>query len=169
MSIDCFQVNLNKAFAAGVILKEKLSGKKNFVAFLTEPYTGHGLIAQRPANITCIPKLSQKEYPRAGIFCSKNLEAVELTQFSNRDCAAGLINIEHKKAVIASVYCDINKEVMQGWLADLLTFVEKKKYLLVLGMDTNAHSTLFVESQNTRGNDLEDLIARFNLRLENNI
>lgn len=62
---------------------------------------------------------------------------------------------------------DINLPVAQGWLTGLLDFAHSKQYALVIGVDTNSHSTLFGPTNNTRGNDLEDVILTHGLAVEN--
>ena len=50
MSVIVTQLIINKAFVAGVTLKEKLKSTDKNLALLTEPYTAFGSVSQIPQN-----------------------------------------------------------------------------------------------------------------------
>ena len=89
------------------------------------------------------------------------------TKLSNRDCAVAFTVIKGTLTVIASIYCDINLKIPQVGLVELLDFIKNNNYPLILGMDSNAHSTLYGLETNKRGEDLEDIIFQYNLEVVN--
>ena len=48
-----------------------------------------------------------------------------------------------------------------------MDFVEENKYPLLIGIDSNAHSTLYGHETNKRGEDFEDFIFKYQLDIAN--
>ncbi len=68
----------------------------------------------------------------------------------------------------AAVYSDINLTVRLQKFVQLLEFCDSKRIPLIVGADSNAHSVLWgSEETNKRGEELEELILRFNLNVAN--
>ena len=67
------------------------------------------------------------------------------------------------------MYLDYNENnpVIPSWLEDITNYAESKGYGLLMGMDSNCHSTLFGNSTNKRGEALEDYIGQNQLFVEN--
>ena len=62
---------------------------------------------------------------------------------------------------------DIKKEMVQSWLVKVLDYAGKKKYPILIGMDSNAHSTLYGKESNARGEELEELFIKYGILTEN--
>ena len=83
---------------------------------------------------------------------------IKLEHLSHRDCAVGLLSVNNEKILLASIYLDIKEPVINEWMTNLITFANRKKYPIVIGMDSNAHSSLFGTETNARGEDLESFL-----------
>ena len=55
----------------------------------------------------------------------------------------------------------------QSWLIKILEYANKKRYPIFIGMDSNAHSTLFGNETNARGEELEEILIKYGLITEN--
>ena len=69
--------------------------------------------------------------------------------------------------ILVSGYLDINKSVIPDWLSGIIQYSNKKKYPVLLGIDSNAHSTLYGTRSNARGEELEDFILSNGISTEN--
>ena len=159
------QINTKKAQIAAIELNKKLVENDDFVCLITEPHRSKGRLALIPSGVGSIA--GSKRETRAAILFGKNVQVLEMTSLSNRDCAVGLLKSDSQKILLASVYLDINTEVSPTWLLELVGFAKRKSYPLVIGMDSNAHSTLFGPDMNARGEELEDFIVNEGLNVEN--
>ena len=68
---------------------------------------------------------------------------------------------------MVSAYMDIKLDMVQPWLIKFLEYANKKKYPIFIGADSNAHSTLYGNTTNTRGEALEELFIKYGLNIEN--
>ena len=163
------QVNLHKSKQATLLAGMGMAGRDHVVALLTEPHTIGGRLYGFPKGTQCIyDRTLTNTTPRAGIVASRDIPITTLDKWCNRDCAAGLVKINGKQTIIASIYLDINKPVRAAWLEALLKMAESRGYALIVGMDSNSHSDLMGgSSNNARGDDLEDLVLHHCLKVEN--
>ena len=161
--LDIVQINLKKAFVATVELNRKIKNLNRYVALTTEPYKFNGKIRSVPpkANTICDTD------PRAAIIYGGGLELIKVDHLTSRDFAVGLLKTKTEKILIASVYLDIKEAVVQQWLEDFIEFANKKNYPVLIGMDSNAHSTLYGPDSNRRGEMLEEFIINNSLHIEN--
>ena len=162
--INFIQLNQKKTFASAVELNNKLCGMKDFIVMSTEPYVKMGKIASAPPNTVVI---SYGENPRAAIITSKNLNILKLDNLSTKDCAVAILKTSNEQSVLASIYMDIKKAVDTPWLRNLFDYCNKKQLPLIICTDTNAHSSLYGNSTNKRGEELEDIIINNSLFVEN--
>ena len=87
---------------------------------------------------------------------------------SNGDLAVAVLPLIQTSIVIASCYWDILHDNIDPYVLNLISFCRERKIPLVLGMDSNAHSTLWGSKlNNTRGKKLEEWIFRENLTVIN--
>ena len=56
---------------------------------------------------------------------------------------------------------------VKDWVQDIIDYANDKGYALLLGIDSNCHSTLYGLETNRRGEELEDFIAKNRLYVEN--
>ena len=62
--------------------------------------------------------------------------------------------------VFASLYCDVlRKPAIENNFESLVKYCKEKSLPLIVGADSNAHSTYWGPSQNRRGQEFEDFIA----------
>ena len=83
----------------------------------------------------------------------------EISELKHRDLAAGLVTLEGKRTVIISVYLDITQDPVPEYLAKAITYCKQKRFSILIGIDSNAHSDIWGHSNNRRGNELVDYIA----------
>ena len=131
MKLNCVQVNLKKALVAAIELNKNIKNDSNTVGFITEPYVSKGKLSCIPPGCYTICGVN----PRAALICSHNSGIIALEQFTHSDIAVGLYQKDNEKVLLASVYLDIKKEVIQDWLNDLINLANKKKYgILILSL-----------------------------------
>ena len=146
----------------GKISQLNKSGK-NFVCFIQEPCLGKTRTIAQPNSVQ---KFAFGNQPRAVLYIDNNTPAWYLEDLSHRDLAVAQILIKGRPVVLASSYLDYNNtEVSTPELERLLAYSTNKG--LIIGMDSNCHSSLFGPSNNARGDKLEDIIANHNLSVEN--
>ena len=139
--IDFVQLNMKKSYLAAVELGKNTGGNRNsLICMVTEPYRKEGKVCSIPKGFRCI---SSKENARAAIFWSRDLNVYKVDALSNQDCAVGLTRIDRLNVLIVSVYLDINLPTIPCWLQRIVSYSNKKKYPIIFGVDTNAHSVLF--------------------------
>lgn len=107
---------------------------------------------------------------RAGIVCSRNLTFWPITNMSTKDICVGLWTPTTRKPVLmVSVYLDglgsIRQQITQ--LDKLTTYAEASNYDIMLAGDFNAHSRMWGEKVDDRGDALEEWITSTNLALHN--
>ena len=163
------QLNLHKAAQATMLVGRGMEGSRQSVLLLTEPHTVGNRIVGMPQGTKGIymrPN-AQAPAPRAGIIISSDVKATVMESWCNRDCAVALARVAGKQTVIVSLYMDITLDVRPAWLEKLMKMVSDKKYALILGVDSNAHSSLYGPNTNARGKLVEDFILEHGLSVEN--
>ena len=133
---------------------------------LTEPYVYQGKIVGLPSGYDAILK-GEDGTPRAAILVPKKYKAICLSHLCAPDCTVIQIPTAQGKLVIASVYMDIRHDIPPDILYQLLEYVDGHNYGLIIGADSNAHSTLFGPDMNKRGELLEEFIIEQGLLVEN--
>ena len=109
---------------------------------------------------------------RSVIAIPKLFKGVFLRSLSDRDTTAVLLeenNDKPVKFVLVSAYLDIlDKEVVSKGLERISRFSSDKNLPLVLGIDSNAHSTLWgCDDDNQRGKTIEEWLILNNLAVVN--
>ena len=97
----------------------------------------------------------------------KRLHMEEITELSNRDLAAGLVTLEGKKTIILSIYLDITKDTIPDFLSKAIDYCKARRYAILMGIDSNAHSDIWGHSNNKRGHELVDYIIQEGFELHN--
>ena len=164
--IQFTQLNMHRAIGAATILSQQQISRPS-ICLLTEPCTAFNKVSQVPTSHASVPGVPLTERPRAAIWFPKNIPFVALDQLSNEDCAVAIVDSSRGKFILASIYLDYNKPVVQDWLEKLMQFIENKRYPALLAFDCNAHSELFGPETNERGKDFEEFIMEHNLCVEN--
>ena len=157
------QLNLRKSFAATNLFISRLDPLS--VGLLTEPYHYRNRISKVGPNFDIFPETTLVDPPRAAILVPKLLQATFLPQISNPDVA--VVYFKQFNLLVASGYCDINLPMIQDWLLGIIEYASEKKCKLLIGIDSNAHSELYGQETNPRGELLEEFIFNHNLEIEN--
>ena len=150
------QIHTKKALVASVELTNRLLSLNDFVCFVTEPYCYKGKLAGVPGNIGKVT--GSKVDARTGILFGGSVEIINVESLGNTDCTVGLLRSGDETIVLASIYLDIKLAVQPSWLQNVIDYAKKKHYSLIMGMDSNCHSTLFGPDSNTRGDELDDFV-----------
>ena len=152
-----------------MLVGQGLSGCKQSIVLMTEPYTYNNRIAGLPNGTKAVyarPRDNQSRI-RAGIAASLDVNLTAMDSWCNEDCAVALARIGGAQTVIVSLYLDIKKEIQPEWLSKLMRMIDSKNYPVLMGIDTNAHSTLYGPSSNARGVEFEDFLLQYGLHVEN--
>ena len=139
------------------------------MVLMTEPYTVENKITGLPRGTKAVYARSAQggQRPRAGITASLDVNITAMDGWCNRDCAVALAKIGGVQTVIVSAYLDIKTDVQPAWMDRLMNMIETKKYPVILGIDSNAHSSMYGPDNNARGNAFEDFILQYGLKVEN--
>ena len=165
-TFPCIQVNLNKASLATSLLVNKLL-LQDSITFLTEPYVAFNKVVAMPRGYLTIPNYAIADGPRAALILPLVLQPIAIDHLSNRDCAVALLQCNGQRFLIARAYLDINKEVAPDWLHAVSEYAESHDFPLVLCLDSNAHSQLYSDRQNERGDHMEEFILQHGLSVAN--
>ena len=150
-------------------LGQELHNKNNSVVLLTEPHARSGHITGTPNGTTLVYARngSETQAPRAGILASKDVGIMAMDNWCNRDCAVALVRIGGRQTVLVSLYLDITKSVQPDWLDKLMNMILGKGMPVIIGTDSNAHSTLYGPDNNARGEAFEDFVVQYGLEIAN--
>ena len=158
---------MNRAELAHTELLQRLNSDKLSFCFLQEPYTFKEALARKPQGYSCYPA-SLDVRPRVALFTKKSLHFAELSSFTNKNCVAAYGKINGRPTILASIYMDItDNNVISNTLSKLLEFASSNDIPIILGIDTNAHSILYGNVTNKRGEAVEDFILANNIKIEN--
>ena len=160
------QVNLRKSFEASTQLNNSIAAEPA-VCMLTEPFTAFGKVANVPANHKCVPCTTLVSRPRAAILIPKNMQFTHLEQLSNPDATVVLLRTDRGKILLASLYLDSKKPVVQPWLKKLVDYADAKQIPTLFALDSNAHSQLYGPDTNKRGEKFEEFIMQHHFKVEN--
>ena len=163
------QVNLQKAKQAqielGLRIKQYNSSNAHFVCFVQEPQIYQNKLAGQPK---CCKRFSITHNPRTVIYTDIRSQGWFLESLSTRDITVYQTMINNKSTLLVSVYLDISLvQVIPPTLHKVMRYAENKGLGLIIGMDSNAHSTSFGPSNNKRGEELDLFIAQYKLDITN--
>ena len=164
-NIEVHQLNLNKCYLAQVEVANKIKNLSNFIMLLQEPYCYKGRPCLIPPGVY---RLGSEDNPRAYILSSKSLGISKVSNLCTRDFAVGLTKFGGKQTLVVSAYLDILTTPVPRELINIIQFADRRRFALLVGIDTNAHSKLWMSrDNNSRGRALTDYIIENNLKVEN--
>ena len=108
-----------------------------------------------------------KGLARAAIYISKTIPSWFIENLSSKDIVAVQTKIDQQDVLIVSDMDIKNNTLETPDLTKVLDFANERGLGLIIGMDSNCHSTLFGPKQNQRGYLFDELIANNNLTIEN--
>ena len=150
--VQFIQGNLQKSQTGQIELNKRIShlnkAEENFVCLIQEPYTSHSRIINQPNSVQ---KFAAKGLARAAIYISKNTTAWFIENLSDKDLVVVQIKIGQQDVLVVSAYMDIkNRTLETPSLTKVLDFASERGLGLIIGIDSNCHSTLFGPKQNQR-------------------
>ena len=159
---------MNRALVAQSELAINLAELKTDVVLLQEPVTYKNRLIQIPSYFEGFPSRTLTTRPRAAIYAKRNLKLIELVSLQTADCAVALFRSNGLQIVIVSCYLDItNKEVITSEITNICQYAASNRFPLLLGIDTNSHSSLYGPTTNKRGEKIEEFIMTNHLQVEN--
>ena len=164
------QINLHKSEQATLLLGQDLEEKQQVISLISEPHTVANKITGMPRGTTIAYDRSiphSQPGPRTGIVASNDLRLNPMDNLCTRDCTVAVVKIHGTHTLLASIYLDIKKPVVPQWLEQLVDIADRKKMPMILGIDSNAHSTFFGPDSNARGDELEDFILKHGMKVVN--
>ena len=172
------QINLNHAKVSSLTLQEQLdmnwSTDIKHIICIQEPYKNYKTGRIKNTSIHYKNYFSNKsKYPRAIIQVSKpyDKEIFFHEDLSDRDNCVISINGPKKpgkRSYISSIYMHETDSIEESQLNNITKAAYRKKDGLIVCSDTNAHSTTWGnDTNNKRGNDLENLIGKYDLQVAN--
>ena len=167
-SIRLLQLNLQHSKLAQINLNNWIDKHKqdNYICLCQEPYI-------YKANASMQPRTSSKyiggqgSTPRTAIYTSPTIKAWFIEELSNRDITVIVIKLNKRETMIVSGYLDFEKQVIQDWLKNVMSFANNRGYAILMGLDSKCHSELYGLETNKRGEILEDFIGEHKLKVEN--
>ena len=168
-SLKFLQVNLQKSksgqhYINGMISKYNKAGE-NFICLVQEPISSRSRLVRQPNSVQ---RFSVGGQPRATIYASTNINAWLLETMSDKDMVAIQTEVLGQQVIIVSAYLDYtDRQVISNKLYGILDYAQTRNLGIVIGADSNCHSSLFGPTTNKRGEVLEDFIANSGLVVEN--
>ena len=166
--LDFVKVTLHKAkqgqieIAAG--LRKLKKNKEAFIALIQKPMTDKSSAILQPKSCQVFEKGPN---PRAGTYLSNRIKAWNMETLLSPDIAVIQTRIQNRSTLIISAYLDIQyKEVIPAELTAAVEYALKKGLAIIIGMDSNAHSTSFRPTSNARGEILDLFTAKYGLDIE---
>ena len=136
------------------------------MCLVQEPQCFNGKLINQPNSCN---KFMVRGDCRTIIYSSKNVNCWFLENLTSKDVAVIQTKINKKPTIIISAYFDItNKEVISTELIKAIEYADAKNMGLLIGLDSNSHSTAFGPTNNKRGELLDEFIAKYDLQIENN-
>jgi hypothetical protein len=155
------QINLQKSKTASA----ELNSRRYHVTLITEPYAYKGIVRLLDARAGTVTSAAGTS-PRAAVRCRVNHWPA--ANFTDRDMATVVAKICNVDVYFSSVYLDIEMSVRKNLMENLVEHCRKGGHPLVIGMDSNSHSTAWgAEEDNARGVELEALFIAWNLEILN--
>ena len=154
-SVECTQINLHHAKDAAV----RLNARKEELVFITEPHLTRKNAKLDNANGKVFSARGRN--PRAALRINEGLNPWIVTEFTNRDVVTASVKLNGIQVYVSSIYLDINIKIAeQAMMLALMKRCENRRIPLVIGMDSNSHSSLWgCTEDNVRGDALEELFA----------
>jgi len=137
----------------------------SFICLVQEPMTDKNRAIFQPNSCQIFCK---GKNPRASIYLSTSIKAWYMESLSTPDMTVVQMKLNNRSTLIVSVYMDINNTaVIPDELDKVMDYVNQKGLAIIIGADTNAHSTNYGPTGNTRGDKVDLFTAQQRLSIEN--
>ena len=157
-TLHFIQVNLNKAKQGQIemakVIRKYNKKQKRFIALIQEPMNAQNKTIYQPVSCQIFTKSGNS---RTALYIDLNTKVWYMEALSHKDITVVQVRIENRSTLVISAYFDITtKDVVWPELEKVMDYAEQKGLGVILGADTNAHSTSYGTTNNSRG-DLMDL------------
>ena len=148
------QINLRHAKTASVELAKRIHKSKE-IGLVSEPWIHRGLVK----GLDQLKSLCKGPKPRAAIVAPNQVKVMFIDDLSDEDLACASVQTSQGLVYLVSAYWDINiTNPFLNRLKKTLDVLQDKKAPIIIGMDSNAHSTLWgCRESNVRGQTLGGL------------
>ena len=148
-------------------LEARLLNRSFTIALIQEPY----ILRRNP----CLLPSGWKRFYlkdsscRALILCSPDLQVIAHGALTKRDICSISVSTTEDPLLFSSVYCDITLNFDP--LTEVLNHAQHHNIKVILGVDSNAHSSLWGPGvvNNARGNDLEEILFNYDVDSHNRL
>lgn len=171
--MKCIQANLHHAKAASAEICRRFASGNTNIGLIQEPWLHRGQIKGLKIPNTKVIYDTGAAKPRAALIIDTNIKHLPLTEYTNGDTAAVLVeaDLNGKKIeiVIVSAYFpgDAN-EIPPANVTELVSYCRANNKTLILGCDANAHNTIWGSTDtNTRGESLLEYLINTNMAIAN--
>ena len=117
IKLQCIQQNFKKNVMASIEFNKNTFRYKNLFCFATEPYIAFDRVGNLGRGLNSYPSTNSR--PRAAFIYYDSSGFIGIDKLTSRDCAVGFLKLNDQVIVVASVYCDITKEMVSKELKDL--------------------------------------------------
>lgn len=169
------QLNMHHCRDAASLFRRNLDNGHTGISLIQEPYVYDGMIR-------CLGQCDQIHHPcrtdsktrpqRACVVTRRDIHAIMLSDFSDRDIVA--VEVDYKlngapmKVICCSLYLAFDLPVINETLVKLIAYCRQKGLDLLVGCDANAHHTVWGSSDtNPRGALLLEFLFANNLIILN--
>ena len=162
--VRLLQINLQHSKNAMTNIFSELSKDDNTIALVQEPWFYKNIIkAPKGYSVFSI------HMSRACIIAPSSTPLSICHEFTAPDCTVCCLDVEEGKEQIylASIYLDITKDCILPAMASFCDFLKRNNAKGILGVDSNAHSTLWSMDQNSRGDQMDQFIIENGLDILN--
>ena len=164
MKLKVVQINLAKTRVATI----ELMRRDFHIALVQEPYMLHGSPTYFDRSNLAVHYMRGGDGIRALILVDKKVCHWPVDHLTDKDTATIAVNVNKRTMYFSSIYLDIQEDVCSPGLVKLCEEGNGRHIPIVAGMDTNAHSPLWGESEyNSRGEELTDFLMTEGLHVLN--
>lgn len=161
--INCAMINLHKSRLAA----SEVTLRDYSMTMITEPSQYKGRVTDLKGINADLYGNTNSKNCRACIRVNKNLHVMAIPSLTSNDICSIELRWQGKTLIMVSAYMDINLTIENEILTKILERYSGSAPL-VIGMDSNAHNPMWgSEDLNSRGEDLELLMERYNMYVVN--
>ena len=133
---------------------------------LQEPYLYKGKIPSLPHTYSM---LGSNTSPRAVCLAPKHWPVILLEKYTDRDTASLLFKEGSFECYFFSIYCDGEKPTISNLVINICDYLEEKNANAIFALDSNAHSVLYsdIEQSCPRGIHIEEHVSNYSLEILN--
>ena len=144
------QINLQKSKQGQIEIGKRIrklnQNKTPFICLVQEPMMYKNKLSLQPQSCNRYNHLTK---PRTVIYTDKNTQAWYVESLSTGDITVIQTKIRNRSTMVISCYLDINiKDVIPPELNKALEYAQNQGLAVILGMDSNAHSSSFGDKTN---------------------